>query len=75
MEEVGPAVVCGIGTTFLGILPLAFANSEIFRVFFRLFLNIISYAAVHGLAVLPVLLLLLPIPPIPPVPPPRLVAE
>lgn len=33
----------GAATTFLGIMPLAFANNVIFRVFFKMFLVIISF--------------------------------
>lgn len=43
LGEIGPSVMVGAGTTFLGIMPLAFANNAIFRVFFRMFLIIISF--------------------------------
>lgn len=33
----------GAATTFLGIMPLAFANNVIFRVFFKMFLVIITF--------------------------------
>lgn len=41
MGEIGPSVVVGAITTFLGILPLGFASNVIFRVFFQMFIVII----------------------------------
>ncbi|CAM9203139.1 unnamed protein product [Chrysoparadoxa australica] len=35
LEEIGPSIMLGGATTFLGVVPLAFASNEIFRVFFR----------------------------------------
>ena len=61
LNDVGPSVCNGIATTILGITPLAFAGSAVFRVFYRMFLNIILYAAVHGMFVLPVALILFPV--------------
>ena len=43
LGEIGPSVLVGAMTTFLGILPLAAANNAIFRVFFKMFLVIISF--------------------------------
>lgn len=43
LGEIGPSVMVGAATTFLGIMPLAFANNVIFRVFFKMFLVIISF--------------------------------
>jgi len=63
MAEVGPSVLSGCLTTFIGILPLMFAKSEIFRVFFKMFFNIIVYATVHGLVLTPVLLSVVPLTP------------
>lgn len=60
MTEIGPSVLLGCSTTFIGILPLGFANSTIFRTFFRMFLSIIVYGAIHGLVLLPALLPLIP---------------
>ncbi|CAM9359667.1 unnamed protein product, partial [Ectocarpus fasciculatus] len=46
LGEIGPSVMVGAATTFLGIMPLAFANNVIFRVFFKMFLVIISFGVV-----------------------------
>ena len=43
LGEIGPSVMVGAATTFVGIMPLAFASNEIFRVFFRMFLIIITF--------------------------------
>ncbi|CAM9415019.1 unnamed protein product [Ectocarpus sp. 8 AP-2014] len=43
LGEIGPSVMVGAATTFLGIMPLAFANNFVFRVFFKMFLVIISF--------------------------------
>ncbi|CAM9912363.1 unnamed protein product, partial [Hapterophycus canaliculatus] len=43
LGEIGPSILVGATTTFLGIMPLAFANNFIFRVFFQMFLCIISF--------------------------------
>lgn len=43
LGEIGPSLLMGAGTTFLGIMPLAFAHNVIFRVFFKMFLLIISF--------------------------------
>ena len=43
LGEIGSSVMMGAATTFLGIMPMAFANNVIFRVFFKMFLVIISF--------------------------------
>lgn len=59
MAEVGPAVFLGISTTFLGILPMIFASSNIFRTFFKMFFDIIVFSALHAFLFMPALLLVL----------------
>merc|ERR1711916_315348 len=53
---IGPSVFLAISTTILGILPLAAATSEIFRVFFKSFVSIVLFGGSYGLIFLPVLL-------------------
>jgi len=60
LDEVGGAVLLGVSTTFVGVLPLAFASSFIYRVFFKLFLGIISLGMVHGFVVVPCMVILFP---------------
>lgn len=52
----GPAVSLGCLSTFLGTLPLAFADSSIFRQFFQTFASITSIGFVNALVILPVML-------------------
>lgn len=42
MGEIGPPIVLGATTTMLGVLPLSFANSELFRSFFKIFITIVA---------------------------------
>ncbi|CAN0203161.1 unnamed protein product [Ascophyllum nodosum] len=60
LGEVGPSVMLGAATTFLGIMPMAFASSFIFRVFFKIFILIIVFGFYHGVVFIPVALSLLP---------------
>ncbi|CAN0137312.1 unnamed protein product [Ectocarpus sp. 6 AP-2014] len=60
LGEIGPSVLVGAMTTFLGIMPLAFANMAAFRVFFKMFFVIISFGFFHGVVFIPVMLSILP---------------
>jgi multidrug efflux pump subunit AcrB len=60
LDEVGGAVLMGGLTTFVGVLPLAFASSFIYRVFFRLFFCIVTLGIFHGFVVVPCLLISVP---------------
>jgi predicted RND superfamily exporter protein len=59
LAEIGPTVCYGIGTTFVGVLPLMFAQSYVFRVFFQMFISIIGFCALHALVLTPTLLIVL----------------
>eukprot|EP00501_MAST-03F_sp_TOSAG23-6_P000487 GSMAST32.ASY1.ANO1.501.1 assembled CDS len=59
MVEIGPSVLLGVETSFLGIMPCILASSNVFRTFFKMFVSIIILGALFGLVLFPVLLSLI----------------
>ena len=54
--SVGWSILMGGLSTFIGILALAFSSSDIFQIFFRIFLGIVLFGLFNGLVLLPVLI-------------------
>jgi predicted RND superfamily exporter protein len=56
VSDMGRAILSGGFAAFLGVLMLAFDNTEVKRVFFTMLAGILSIGMLHGLLLLPVLL-------------------
>lgn len=57
MAEIGSAVLQGGGTTMVGVIPLGFASSNIFRVFFAMLFGTAFFGLVVGMVIVPIALL------------------
>jgi len=56
LRTMGSSVFIGALSTLLGVVPLAFSSSEIFRTVFVSFVALVTIGAGHGLIFLPVIL-------------------
>ena len=56
LKTMGSSILIGAVSTFLGVIPLAFSSSEIFRTLFVTFVGLVVLGAAHGLILFPVLL-------------------
>ena len=59
LYQLGYPIVQGAVSTILGVLPLAFSNTYIFRTFFKTLFLVISLGFLHGMVVLPVVMSLI----------------
>ena len=57
--QLGYPIMQGAVSTTLGVLPLAFSNTYIFRSFFKTLFLVISLGFLHGMVVLPVVMSLI----------------
>lgn len=56
VASIGGSVLNGAVSTFLAVLVLAFTESYVFQVFFKMLSSIVIMGAFHGLVLLPILL-------------------
>jgi Patched family len=56
LETMGPSVLVGGLSTFLGVVPLAFSSNEVNKIIFISFFAMVTLGIGHGLIFLPVVL-------------------
>ena len=56
LECMGPSILVGGLSTFLGVVPLAFSTNEVNRIVFTSFIAMVTFGFGHGLIFLPVVL-------------------
>jgi len=64
LQKMGIPVMMGAATTLVGILPLAFSSSVIFRVFFQMLFATAGSASYVGLIIMPIVLSMVGPPPL-----------
>ena len=60
LDEIGGSVLAGGGSTLLGLLPLAFASSQTFLMFFKMLFAAVMFGMLHGFVFFPAFLACLP---------------
>jgi len=56
LETIGASILMGAFTTFLGVIPLAFSTTKVFKMVFICFIAMVTLGVAAGLVFLPVLL-------------------